>query len=105
MYFIFHVTSQDHPIVVSCKFMGASSLQYDTTLKSLVKNINLINVYYNWKIELIEETLGKKTNVATSKMYILIKSFWNLKSILYFHFMTAFYNFAPKIEISLQSWS
>ena len=32
MYLICHVTSYDHLIEVSCKFVGGSSLRYVTTL-------------------------------------------------------------------------
>ena len=36
MYFTCHVTQQDHSIEMSCIFMGKSSSQYVTTLKSLL---------------------------------------------------------------------
>ena len=36
MCFIFHVTQQDHSVEMSCVFMGESSLQHVTTVKSLV---------------------------------------------------------------------
>ena len=36
MYFICHVTQQDHSIEMSCIFMGESSSPHVTTLKSLV---------------------------------------------------------------------
>ena len=42
MYFICHMTPQDHSIEVSCTFMGDSSLQYVTIFKSLVIIGNLI---------------------------------------------------------------
>ena len=35
-YLIFHVTSQNHLIEGSCKFMGKTSLLYVTTIPSLV---------------------------------------------------------------------
>ena len=67
MCFICHVPLQDHSVEMSCIFMGESSSQYVTTLKSLVtigipivkkkncfiKNMDLINMYFHWKIELI----------------------------------------------------
>ena len=36
MYFICTVTQQDHSVEMSCGFMGESSSQHVTTLKSLV---------------------------------------------------------------------
>ena len=36
IYFICHVTEQDHSVEMSCVFMGESSLPHVTTLKSLV---------------------------------------------------------------------
>ena len=36
MYFICHVTQQDHSVEMSCVFMGESPLPHVTTLKSLV---------------------------------------------------------------------
>ena len=36
MYFICHVTQQDHSVEMSCVFMGESSSPHVTTLKSLV---------------------------------------------------------------------
>ena len=36
MYFIPHVTRQDHSVEMSCVFMGESSSQHVTTLKGLV---------------------------------------------------------------------
>ena len=36
MYFICHVTQQDHSVEMSCVFMGESSSPHATTLKSLV---------------------------------------------------------------------
>ena len=36
MYFICHVTQQDHSVEMSCVFMGDSSLRHVTTLKGLV---------------------------------------------------------------------
>ena len=36
MYFICHVTKQDHSVEMSCVFMGESSLPHVTTLESLV---------------------------------------------------------------------
>ena len=48
------------------------------------------------KIELIEDAPADKTNVTTTKMYILRKT-----GRKFFHFMATFYNFAFKIEASL----
>ena len=71
MYFICRVTPQDHSVEMSCMYMGESSLQHVTTMKSLVimgtlmvKKKNALsktqNMYYHWKIELIGLPLGKK---------------------------------------------
>ena len=64
MYFIYHVTSQDQPIKVLCKFMAGSFSWYVTTLKNLVtiplkdkyfiESMDLINKYCHWKFELLE---------------------------------------------------
>ena len=65
MYFICHVTQQDNSVEMSCIFVGESSLQHITTLKSwhrhsdsyeekcFIKNMNLINTYCHLKIEFI----------------------------------------------------
>ena len=46
--------------------------------------MNLINTYYHSKIELLGQALGKKKNVATSKMNILRKSARKLKKYYFF---------------------
>ena len=53
--------------------------------------MNLINTYYHSKIELLGQVLGKKKNVAISKMNILRKSARKLKEVLLFYFMTTYY--------------
>ena len=60
--------------------------------------MNIISIYYQWKIELIRWALVEKKNVATLEMYNLRKKARKLKK--FSHFMTNFYNFALKIEIS-----
>ena len=45
----------------------------------------------------------REQNVTTSKMYILRKKARKLKSMLFFNFMTTFYNFVVKIETSKAS--
>ena len=48
MYFICHVTSDDHLIERVCKFMGASSLCYATLLINLVTiSITMVVIYFH----------------------------------------------------------
>ena len=110
MYIICHVTSQDYSIEISCIYMGESSLQHLTTMKSLV----------------IRDILIVKKKNASSKTRILYictateessrldnhqarKKFNNLKNVQLekkcskikkhiFPLMTSFYNFTLKIE-------
>ena len=55
--------------------------------------MNIISIYYQWKIELIRWALVEK-----KKMYNLREKARKLKT--FSHFVTNFYNFALKIEIS-----
>ena len=72
MYFICHMTSQDHSVEMSCIYMGESFLEHVTTLKSLViiailivkcfiKNTNLINIYYHGLLYIHEYIVGHGT--------------------------------------------
>ena len=62
--------------------------------KYFIKIMNLINSYCHLKTELIGEALVEKNE----KMNILRKRTQMLKSCLFCHFMTIFYNFALKKE-------
>ena len=102
MYFICHVTQQDHSFEMSCVFTDESSLPHVTTLKSLVK---------------IDILIVKRKNVSskTSYKYILTLEKWvdwittrraknvtitEIKNIYIFPLITTFYNFTLIMETS-----
>ena len=92
MYFICHVTPQNHSVEISCIFMCESSSQHVTTLKSLVtigilivrgKMLHQKRESYKYVLPLKNWadwiTTRREKNVTTSKMYILIRSVQKLK--------------------------
>ena len=108
-------TQQDHSVEMSCITMGESSSKHVTILKSLIitdilivrrkkyfiKNKNLINMYYHWKIELIGKALGKKNCRNLKNVWeILRRSALKLKNI-FFPLWLYFYNFFPSITLWL----
>ena len=111
MYFICHVTQQDHSVEMSCVFMGESSSLHVTTLKSLVtigilivkrKNASSKTSYKyvmtlkNWVDWII--TRWEK-NVRNTKMADFLKTSPEIKKCI-FPLMTTFYNFTPKMRTS-----
>ena len=102
MYFICHVTQQDHSVEMSCVFLGESSSPHVTTLKSLmpigiliVKRKNASSkTYYKYVVTL------KNWHWQTQKWYILKRSAQKFKNIYIFPLMTTFYNFTLKMETS-----
>ena len=112
MYFICHVTPQNHSVEMPCIFMGESSSQHVTTLKSLVtigilivrgKMLHQKRGSYKYVLPLKNwvdwTTTRQEKNVTTSKIYILARSAQKLKKHI-FPLMTTFYDFALKIEAS-----
>ena len=87
MYFICHMTPQNHSVEMSCKFMGESTLQHVTNLKSLVtigilivrgkmphqkrRSYKYVLPMKNW---VDWATNSQEKNVTTSKIYILGRS-------------------------------
>ena len=79
MYFICHMTPQNHSVEMSCKFMGESTLQHVTNLKSLV-TIGILIVRgkmphqklgsymcCHWRIELTGQPIAKKKMLQPQK--------------------------------------
>ena len=108
MYFTCHATSKDHPIEVSCKFMGRNVSQYVKHLGKFDDSIGILIV--KWKND------SSKTSTLPVKIWVDWISttrekmsqrqkwtFWekgpeSLKNMLFFHLMTTFYNFTFKTE-------
>ena len=98
MYFIRHVIPQNHFVDMSCIFMGESTSQHvQWEEKCLIENLDLINMYCHWKIELTGQQLGEKKMSQPQKCTFLEEVPKNLK--IYFP-LTTFYDFVLKIEIS-----
>ena len=109
MYFICHVTQQDHSVGISCIFMNESSLLHVTTPKSLVtiailivkKNV-LSKASYKYVLTLknwVERiTTRREKNVTNTKMVYLAKKCPEIKEKTYFPLMTTFYSFTIKME-------
>ena len=105
MYFICHETPHDHSDEMSCIYMGESSLQHVTTMKSLVsqafwqlrgKMVHQKQKFYKHVLPLKNwvdwMTTRQEKNITSLKMYILRRSVQKfLKNI--FSLMTTFYNF------------
>ena len=94
MYFICHVTPQNHSVEISCIFMGESTSQHVTTLKSLVtigilivrrKMLHKKRGSYKYVLPMknwVDWTNPRQEkNVTTSKMYVLGISAQKLKTI------------------------
>ena len=117
MYFVCHVTPQNHSAEMSCIFIGESSFQHVTTLKSLV-TIGILIVWgkmfhqkrgsHKYVLPLKNwvdwTTTSQEKNVTTSKMYILGRSAQTLK-IHIFALMTSFYDFSIKLKPVEQKWT
>ena len=114
MYFICHVTQQDHSVEMPCKFMGDSSSPHVTTLKSLVTIGILIVVRIsassktsykyvltlkNWVDCII--TISWEKNVTSTKMVHFEKKCPEKKQHI-FSLMSIFYNFTLKMG---NSWA
>ena len=112
MYFICHMTAQNQSVDMSCIFMGESSSQHVTNLKSLVtigilivrgKMLHQKRGTYKYVLSLknwVDWTITRREkNTTTSKIYILGRSAQKLKNI-FFSLLTIFYDFALKIETS-----
>ena len=112
IYFICHVTEQDHSVEMSCVFMGESSLPHVTTLKSLVtigilivkrknassktsyKNVLTLKNWVDWITDRQEK------NITNTKMVYFEKKCPEIKKNHIFTLMTTFYNFTLKMETS-----
>ena len=112
MYFTCHVTPQNHSVEMSCIFVGDSSSQHATTLKSLAtigilieeeKMLHQKRGSYEYVLPLknwVDWTTTRwEKNVATWKIYILGRSAQKLKKLI-FPPMTTFYDFVLNIETS-----
>ena len=97
MYFIYHVTTQNHSVKISCIFMNESTSQHVATLQSLVtigilivsgKMVHQKRGSYKYVLPLknwVEwANTRREKNVTTSKMYIVGRSTQKLKNI-FFH--------------------
>ena len=107
MCFICHVTPQDYSVEMSCIYVGESSLQHVTTLKSLViigilivkrKILHQKQECYKYVLPLknwvVWVTSRQEKYLTSSKMYILRRS--AQKSKKNFLLMTTFYNITLK---------
>ena len=110
MYFIFHVTSQDHLVEMlyiyiwmrACHYFEKfGDHRYSDSLeeKCFIKNANLINFYTTEKLSWWINTRQKKSHNLKNRHFEM--KFLEIKKYI-FPLMTTFYNFTLKIE---KSWT